>query len=307
MSVFSNSRANIRFFVNSFALVVMIGMFVSHPFQSKAGETKQLRYNLLPGETFSFSSSTEIKNIISEMQFTMGSVVSTNIKTNVQSIDDAKTTLGVSYSDTKVTTSGMAMAGIPDGTTNYDDFSNNNETLVLSDRGATLSRVLKNTKKGGKLSPIERNAQSAVKALSYLITEFPEKPLKVGDSWVISRKDTAGSKSENQIISTMVMQYTLANYIDTLGVSCAHLKCRSMSSTTSGTIEMMGRSMNFEGDGSLIGNVYVELATGMTLVSTIDNQIDMRISMGGQDGMIMPITVDTHSSVKRIVQSNEQK
>jgi len=302
LAFFSSSTCNLVLSVFAFSITLI------SPLDSIAGQTKQLRYNLLPGESYNYTSTTEIKQIVSEMQFTMGTVVATTIKTDVQSIDNNHSTLGVGYSDTKITTSGMAMAGIPDGTTNYDDFSNNNETLILTDRGETLSRDLKTSKKKGKLSPIERNAQSAVKALSYLFTEFPEKPLKIGDSWMITRNDTIGGKSDNQILSTIKLQYTLANYTDTLGFACARLKCHSITSTTSGTIEMMGRSMNFEGDGSLIGTVYVELSTGMTLVSTIDNQIDMRISMGGQDGMIVPITVNTHSFVNRMPSSStEQK
>lgn len=261
---------------------------------------KQLRYNLLPGEAISYSAVTDIKQTVGEMQFSMGTIISTNVDTKVESIENNNSTLSVAYRDTKITTSGMAMAGIADGTTNYDEFSNNNESLTLSDRGETISRILKSSKKTGKMSTVERNAQAAVKALGYMFTEFPQKPLKIGDSWVVTRNDTTGAKNENQIITLMKIQYTLQNFSDTLGMSCALLKCKSLTSSMSGAMEMMGNSMNFEGDGSLAGKVYVDLATGMTISSNINNQIDMRISMGGQDGMIIPVSVESRSTINRI-------
>lgn len=287
--------------ISPFILRIMaIGFLIHVPLAVHGGEFKQLRYNLLPGESVSYSTTTDLKQTIGEMQFSMGTSISTNVDTKVDAIDNNNSTLSVSYRNTKITTSGMAMAGISDGTTDYEEFSNNNESLTLSERGQIITRMLKASKKSGKLNPMERNAQAAVKTLGYLFTEFPEKPLKIGDSWVVTRNDTSGNKNENQIISLAKIQYTLANYADTLGTPCAVLKCRSLTSSISGSMEMMGNSMNFEGDGSLIGKVYVELATGMTLTSTINNQIEMRISMGGQDGMIMPISVDTHSSINRI-------
>jgi hypothetical protein len=272
----------------------------THSVSFAGGGAKQLRYNLLPGETLQYSTSANVKNTVGEMMFSMETGITANLETKVESIDDAKATLSVSYSNAKLTTSGMAMAGVADGTKNYDEFSNNNETLTLSERGEIIKRMLKSAKKSGKLSPIERNAQSIVKAMSYLFTEFPEKPIAVGDNWTIIRNDTVGNKNESHSINNTKIQYTLAGYTDTLGVACALLKCRSISSTLSGTMEMMGNSMSFEGDGSLNGKIYVEINTGMLLASSVNNQVDMRISMGGQDGMIMPVNVDMHTAINRI-------
>ncbi len=290
---------NNRNFINTFLTCAFLLAVISHS-SVEAQTGKQLRYNLLPGEAISYSTLTDIKQTVGEMQFSMGTSISTNVDTKVESIENNNSTLSVAYRDTKITTSGMAMAGIADGTTNYDEFSNNNESLTLSDRGETISRILKSAKKAGKMSTVERNAQAAVKALGYMFTEFPQKPLKIGDSWVVTRNDTTGAKNENQIITLMKIQYTLQNYSDTLGIPCAVLKCKSLTSSMSGAMEMMGNSMNFEGDGSLAGKVYVEVSTGMTISSYINNQIDMRISMGGQDGMIIPVSVESKSTINRI-------
>ncbi len=298
--------SSFTFLKNSIFIISLAFATMFHfPANLQAGESKQLRYSLLPGETIKYSTSTDIKQSIGEMQMNMGTIVSTNVETKVEAIEKNNATLSVSYHDTKITTSGMAMANIPDGTTNYDEFSDNNESLTLSERGEILTRALKSAKKSGKKNPMERNAQAAVKALGYMFTEFPEKPLKIGDKWVVVRNDTSGAKSENQVITSVKLQYTLANYTDTLGVPCALLQCKSLSSSMSGSLEIMGNSMNFEGDGSLAGKVYIELATGMTLTSNINNQIDMRISMGGQDGMILPIAVESHSSISRMATSTK--
>ncbi|MBI3258274.1 MAG: hypothetical protein HYZ54_02155 [Ignavibacteriae bacterium] len=205
----------IRNFVNPFLVSCLTVVMLSQiSLQAQTG--KQLRYNLLPGEAISYSTTTDIKQTVGEMQFSMGTIISTNVDTKVESIENNNSTLSVSYRDTKITTSGMAMAGIADGTTNYDEFSNNNESLILSDRGETISRILKLSKKSGKMSSVERNAQAAVKALGYLFTEFPQRPLKIGDNWVVTRNDTSGAKNENQIITLMMIQYTLQSYSDTL-------------------------------------------------------------------------------------------
>ncbi|MBI3258273.1 MAG: hypothetical protein HYZ54_02150 [Ignavibacteriae bacterium] len=45
----------------------------------------------------------------------------------------------------------------------------------------------------------------------------------------------------------------------------------------------------------------------MTIASNLNNQIDMRINMGGQDGMIIPVSVESHSTINRIANPVNKK
>lgn len=143
--------------------------------------------------------------------------------------------------------------------------------IVLDKLGNTLRTDL------GKLADNQEFARNAGSSAQFVV--FPEKTLKVGDSWEDSIKPLVETGINTQV------KYTLLN----VESGIATLKFEGKVTTEEGSEQGMKMS------GKQEGKIKIEVKSGWTDSSDIEQNMDMEINQGG---MVMPAKVKGTVSMK---------
>ena len=131
--------------------------------------------------------------------------------------------------------------------------------------------------------------------MAQMVAAYPEEPVKVGDTWT----------NQSQVRTTMTMvnetTYTLNKVED--GKAFIGVEGTIVTDPEGDPMEMMGMSMSFALEGTQKGTLVLDIASGMTLESNINQLISGDVSMsGGQlgdQGMEFPMSIESTNTIKQ--------
>ncbi|MEM9985441.1 MAG: DUF6263 family protein, partial [Bacteroidota bacterium] len=131
--------------------------------------------------------------------------------------------------------------------------------------------------------------------MAQMVAAYPDKPIKVGNSWT--------NQSTVRTTMTLVEEttYTL-NKVDD-GKAYIGVEGTIATDPEGAPMEMMGMSMSFALEGTQKGTMVIDIASGMTLESNINQLISGDVSMsGGQLGdqtMEFPMSIESTNTIKQ--------
>lgn len=135
--------------------------------------------------------------------------------------------------------------------------------------------------------------ESMQSSMEQTMAIYPDGPVKKGDSWT----------REMSISTVMTMQVVNTYTLDKVEGGKAYVSVEGTTSTgdEGNSTEMMGMSMTFNMEGTQSGSLVIDMETGMTITSTIDQTITGDVSAtGGQMGsqtLEFPMSIDSKSTV----------
>ncbi len=116
---------------------------------------------------------------------------------------------------------------------------------------------------------------------------FPEKSIKVGDSWDFAYTDTTSGDEDKTIVKANG-KYVFNGVEEKNGVKCAKLNLdANFSISGQGTIQ--GMNYGLEGEGKNVGNVWIDLKTGLVVYSETETEMEMAMGITGQVEMTLPM------------------
>ena len=110
--------------------------------------------------------------------------------------------------------------------------------------------------------------------LSNITSIYPDKPVKVGDTWM---KENVTTGAIALIIKTT---YTLTSRKN--GKAMISLKGTVTPSPDSEALEMMGMKMTYQLGGPLTGNMIVDEKTGWVDESNVDQELEGKVNISGE-------------------------
>lgn len=242
---------------------------------------------------------------LSQTMNAMGNEITTNGKTTSRSLVEVNNTdangseLTYSIASMKIAISGLSAMGRPDTTINIKELDQFSQAMTVGTNGKIIkSAPLKKGKNGMEAQLVNQMANNRG-LMEMLFIGFPDKKLAVGDTWKETRIDTNKQGDDGMIITNTTYKCTYAGVMDTLKTKCHKINIVTEKMTMSGNASQMGMEMNIEGDGATKGTAYYDVTDG-TAVAVISNaQADARMSISGQEQMVIPITMDIKSSMVR--------
>lgn len=262
-----------------------------------------LQYNLTPKQAFSYESTSSVTQSMSAMDQDVASTttIATKLHITVKDAVVRQYTVECRYDTARIRLQTQGAEGMlpPDSAITLPMLANKTETLTLSPRGTILSTTANDTDDlQVTMSSMSAMGGTGAKAV---FPEFAGKELAVGDSWTVTTTDTVSrSQMPGSILTTSKLRYTFLGVVDTLGVRCARIGVQSEEMSMTGTMQAMGMDMALDGEGETHGTTYVEISTGMQVVSRLSSTLNARMSMTGQGQAIVPITTETITTLRRL-------
>lgn len=116
---------------------------------------------------------------------------------------------------------------------------------------------------------------------------FPEKSIKAGDSWDFAYTDTASGDEDKTIVKASG-KYVFNGIEEKNGIKCAKLNLdANLSISGQGTIQ--GMNYGLEGEGKSVGDLWVDLKTGLVVHSETETEMEMAMGITGQVEMTLPM------------------
>ncbi len=277
---------------------ILAGLLLAATFAGgcKSGEAVDLKFNLAPGSNYKFTTTTD-----QSIDQTMGGST-TSMKQNiifemlykVKSVKDGVADIDVSYDRIKM---GMAGGGMDMKWDSKDSAGNN---PLLSGMGMLLNKPFQmQTNSLGKVisvtgfsaaieammqqvspeaAPMQASlmqsfSDSAIRKMLGQVTEiYPEKPVKVGDTWKKNMDITSGP-----ILMMMDNTYKLTSVSG--GVANVSVDSKITTKPAGEAAGMPGMELDLKGTQK--GDMKIEVATGLIQNSTLKQDISGDITAGG--------------------------
>ncbi len=125
-----------------------------------------------------------------------------------------------------------------------------------------------------------------------LFINFPDKPVKIGDSWTAVIKPVKGQTGDRKVDGSIT--YTLLGEKKKKGIPTAKISAEGKL-TLSGSQNIMGQFVEFAGTTEIKSELYVSLETGMTVESKIKAKSDVDAYAGGSD---VNVTINSETKIK---------
>jgi len=125
-------------------------------------------------------------------------------------------------------------------------------------------------------------------------TNLPDKPVKMGEKWTISRADTLDMMGGKTTTSSDI-EYTLVGSETKLGHDCLKIEYTGKTTTT-GKMSSMGMEMFIEGDGKVSGTVFFDHKLGFTVSVESTSDDERTMATTGQQSMTMLMSSTAKSS-----------
>ncbi|MCX6140346.1 MAG: hypothetical protein NTX15_05875 [Candidatus Kapabacteria bacterium] len=258
---------------------------------SVADDKILLRTRLMSSMSFRYDAETKSSQVMSVMGQEMTTEAASSVRLRMTVKDAAldRSQIVCSFSDAA---SKMSLRGMDPQQTKMDS------TIDLSKYdGAEMSFTIDTR---GNVISIDRAKDSEASAfvssmriLDRINVSFPQQEVGVGDSWIRNTSDTtAFGQASDEVVTTMTLKSTYVGMRDTLGTKCWLIETVSTTFDQHGTISSRGIDMELDGSGTFRSRSYVEERTGMIVATKGDVMSDVRMSISGQDAMVIP--VDTH-------------
>jgi len=121
--------------------------------------------------------------------------------------------------------------------------------------------------------------------------EFPAKPITVGESWEIAHTDTLDRSGKGSSVRSAKATYRLEALVDTLGTRCARIRSTTQfefsvqQQIQYGTETQYG-TVSVQGTGTARGVAYVEVKSGFLVARQEDSESQMEMAFSGQIEMV---------------------
>lgn len=175
--------------------------------------------------------------------------------------------------------------------------SNKGKILEFKSDGKLFDGVF-DSMEGGEAMEEQMEAQFGGDAMKQSLTQmvgfYPEKPVKVGDTWTITTSIKTGMAINVETIYTLKERKAGVSYLD--------FSSKLKTDPNNSSIEMMGMTMNYDLAGTQKGSVEVDEKTGWAIKTTgtqdMAGKMMMKGSPMGDMNADMKIkTVYTHSKI----------
>jgi hypothetical protein len=168
------------------------------------------------------------------------------------------------------------------------DLLNRDIQMVISKKGKMMGNKLLDTVKTGKDFIGKGDALFNVYKE---IVRFPDKVLKMGDTWQDERTDTTKG---TQMVTRTEMVYTLLGIEEKNGHTCLKTVFKGKTEI-GGKMNQMGMEFFMEGSGETSGTLWFDKETSIIISKESTNDQDMTMALTGQMQMTIPITSTTTS------------
>ena len=284
--------------ISSIALAALaIGAILS---SNAEAQTYKLRYTPKKGDQYNYKTTMDMQQSMNAMGQDMAFNVGMNMLMQMNITNTSKTSneMSLRFKDSKMMMKGMEAVGGTDTTMDLTMLDNVNMTFKTDSRGKVISLDKSGMETGA--DPALQQVNASIKQITNGFTfEYPEKAVKKGDKWTVTKKDTNASPGGSLITNSTIV-YTFDGVVDTLGTKCARILAKSSAMTIEGKMQQMGMDMAIEADGATNATSYIELLNGMPVASTTSTQMDMRMAISGQENMIIPMQTDVKVAVVRV-------
>ncbi|MBC8124092.1 MAG: hypothetical protein H7X70_00025 [Candidatus Kapabacteria bacterium] len=277
---------------------ILVACVMAHVSEASAQEKTLLRMRLKKDMSFRYDAQTSATQQMSIMGQEISTEMVSQIRMSMSVIDAplGRSTIRCVFSDAKVATSARSLEGIVpniDTSMSMTRFDGTEAIITLDQIGKLISIQWT---KDSSVAPFVRSSQ----VLSRMSASFPLQEVGVGDSWSTTTIDTASVPLGNGgIITDMTLKNTYRGIRDTLGFRCWYVESTATSFRQSGNISAGEIDMVIDGSGSYSVQSFVESSTGMLVLTTGEVSSNSRISVSGQQSMIVPGDSHIGFSVKR--------
>ena len=188
----------------------------------------------------------------------------------------------------------MAMANISDTTITVKKTNDLNDLLTISTRGEKIEYLRNATP---KLNNEDYNAGKIGSAVFYgsspLFIEFPDREIKIGDTWNVELTGLAGNLAGNVDFSDQKTKitYTFVGMKDTLGKKCKVIHCKSTDFSLNRELNQMGVDLKMEGEGIVKGKYFYDDKDGMPILGSMTIDADVRVAAKGQESAISAMNI----------------
>lgn len=156
---------------------------------------------------------------------------------------------------------------------------------------------LRSTPEFGELAPAMPGME-ALAGVEQFFSPLLSRQVTVGDTWETTQIDTVDAGGL-QALTARAIRHTYEGVVDTLGRRAHRVRSEATKLTVEGSGNVQGMDMTMDGDGTSLALAYYSLSDGLLLASTLDSQIDTRLSLSGMGAMIIPITSRTRMEIVR--------
>jgi len=271
---------------------VLIAIFISFAFTSFAQDKVFLEYNLKKGKTYT----NNLQSAISATQQMMGQEMKSNTVINaiselvIENVDKQKNaTVKTRFISGEIKSSGSGK----DTTINMSEVKDLKQIIFAKNGKINSSTDLDTTKK-----------RIGIPQDFSKLEILPCKEVKIGEKWTNAIKDSTVKGTENpfETQTSSDMEYTLSAREIVEGNSCFKVDFTGKM-TINGKGSQMGMEMFIEGGGKISGFYYFDPKQGIITFSESTTEMELNISIAGQQSMVIPVT----QSIKNINKYTEKK
>jgi hypothetical protein len=154
--------------------------------------------------------------------------------------------------------------------------SNKGEVLDFKTKGSLFEGVFDNVPNGETMEAqmeAQFGEESMKQALSQMVGFYPEKPVKVGDTWTMKRSVKAGMTMDIETTYTLKSRKSGVAFLDFSG--------KVKTDPSNSTIEMMGMNMSYDLAGTQKGTIEVDEKTGWVIKTTATQDVGGKMMMKG--------------------------
>lgn len=206
-------------------------------------------------------------------------------------LQDGNVSMLVSLLKASVHSAGMGR----DTTMNYSDLKEKSRMVFSTDGKVVSTTKIDSTDVAGMMGTLDQFAK-----LAYL----PGKSVKIGEKWqdktVENRNASGGNPFDAEVVSNT--EYTLVGKEAKDGKEYYKIAFKG-TVAINGKGNQMGMEMFLEGTGAIEGFNYFDPKTTMVVYAEGNTEMDMNISISGQQNMTIPMT----QSMKTITKFEEKK
>ena len=248
----------------------------------------RLQYSGTPGEIRKYEISTDLDQTMEMMgnEMNFATQVVNFISEKINQVDKAGTiSVSMTYDSVEFNTTNPQIKAAEG---KIQEMLGNFKGKEINSKISEQGKILESSSPDSLIPDQMRQIFSSEQTFSALYPEFPQQPVKIGDSWDVE-KTTPISAGGFEMKITTKNKYTL------LGKEkqdqATFLKIKFTGSVQfDGKGEQMGMQMVMEGDGDTKGEFLYYEKEGMYQSGTSETNMDMTIAMTGAQNMTIPMT-----------------
>jgi hypothetical protein len=242
-----------------------------------------LKYKFGGGKTYKYSIETKSDITQEVMGQEMKIEVNSNMLQNMAAEISADNSIVIISSlDSAIVHTKMPMR---DTTTILSNLIGKREKITISNNGKVIEKKMIDT-----ISGQNEMYKQVTNGLDKFVL-FPDKPVKIGESWTSAETDTIEMMG-GKLINKADITYKLIGTENKLGYDCLKIEMDAKNNNE-GSAKVMGMDLTIEGTGKTKGTIYFSQESGVIVFADMKVDNDMTMATTGEQNMIIPITQST--------------